>query len=280
MLAYADHVGFLFRAQPALMTAEPSAKIMDAIFSSPQEETRGRLLKILQDFLIAEATKHAANEKASASTKGKGAAGKVNMEELIGNTDGFADSGYVAQALLEDDPLITPCSVSSAIVQRYLDQILEAALSQNLQVQSAAVDILTFTIKQGLAHPLQSFPVIVALETSPMNHLSSRASGLHSILHAKHTSLLNARYVNSARASFDYQKRLTQGTVKGYRMTPGPTALLHRWYTLAREKRAMRQDFLRALVKVFDVELGKSTQVCYDLPRFSWPELTELCYLG
>lgn len=55
--------GFLFRAQPALMTAEPSAKIMDAIFSSPVEEARGRLLKILQDFLMSEAAKHAANEK-------------------------------------------------------------------------------------------------------------------------------------------------------------------------------------------------------------------------
>lgn len=45
------------------MTSEPSAKIMDAIFSSPAEESRGRLLKILQDFLMAEAAKHAANEK-------------------------------------------------------------------------------------------------------------------------------------------------------------------------------------------------------------------------
>ncbi len=151
--------------------------------------------------------------------------------------------------------------MSSAIVQRYLDKILDAALSQTAQIQSAAVDILTFTIKQGLAHPLQSFPVIVALETSPNQHLSSRASALHAILHTKHTSLLNARYVNSARASFDYQKRLTPGAVKGYRMNPGPSALLHRWYTLAREKRATRQDFLRALVKVFDVELGKSSQV-------------------
>ena len=53
----------MFRAQPALMTAEPSAKIMDAIFLSPAEEARGRLLKILQDFLVAEAAKHAANEK-------------------------------------------------------------------------------------------------------------------------------------------------------------------------------------------------------------------------
>ena len=60
---YTVLAGFLFRAQPVLMTAEPSAKIMDAIFESPQEEIRGRLLKILQDFLIAEATKHAANEK-------------------------------------------------------------------------------------------------------------------------------------------------------------------------------------------------------------------------
>ncbi|KAI0754694.1 hypothetical protein C8Q80DRAFT_1094239 [Daedaleopsis nitida] len=243
-------LGFLFRAQPALMTAQPSAKIMDDIFSSPMEEIRGRLLKILQEFLIAEAAKHAANEKASVGSKGK-AAGKINMEELIGNTDGFADSG-----------------VSSAIVQRYLDKILDAALSQNAQIQSAAVDILTFTIKQGLAHPLQSFPVIVALETSANNHLSSRASALHAILHAKHTSLLNARYVNSARASFDYQKRLTPGAVKGYRMTPGPTALLQRWYTLAREKRATRQDFLRALVKVFDVELGKSTQDDVDFTRY------------
>ncbi len=37
-------------------------------------------------------------------------------------------------------------------------------------------------------------------------------------------------------------------------MSPGPTALLQKWYSLVREKRATRQDFLKALVKVFDVE--------------------------
>ncbi|KAI8994107.1 hypothetical protein BD414DRAFT_481445 [Trametes punicea] len=244
-------LGFLFRAQPALMTAEPSAKIMDEIFTSSVEEAQGRLLRILQDFLVSEATKHAANEKAAAGAKGKSMSGKVNMEELIGNTDGFADSG-----------------VSSAVVQRYLDKILDAALSQNAAIQAAAVDILTFTIKQGLAHPLQSFPVIVALETSPNPHLSSRASALHAILHSKHTSLLNARFVNSARESFDYQKKVVPGAVKGYRMTPSPTALLQRWYSLAREKRATRQDFLRALVKVFDVELGKSSQDDIEFTRY------------
>lgn len=45
-------------------------------------------------------------------------------------------------------------SVSSAVIQRYLQQVLDAALSANTQIQSSAVEILSYTIKQGLAHPL------------------------------------------------------------------------------------------------------------------------------
>lgn len=45
------------------MTLDSSAVIMDAIFASPEDESRGRLLKILQDFLVSEASKHAAKEK-------------------------------------------------------------------------------------------------------------------------------------------------------------------------------------------------------------------------
>ena len=145
-------------------------------------------------------------------------------------------------------------SVSSAIVQRYMDPILDAALSQHPQTQSAAVDILSFTIKQGLAHPLQSFPVIVALETSPNTALSARASALHSALNSKHASLLNSRYIISARASFSYQAKLAQargsGVVEGAR---GGTALLHRWFALVREKRGPKLEFLKALVRAFDV---------------------------
>lgn len=36
---------------------------MDDIFSSPDEEARGRLLKIMQDFLVSEAEKHASLQK-------------------------------------------------------------------------------------------------------------------------------------------------------------------------------------------------------------------------
>lgn len=125
----------------------------------------------------------------------------------------------------------------------------------------------------------------MALETSPNAILSGRASSLHSILHSKHASLLNARYVVSARTAFDYQKKSGKGPIcgawasrsdhcviayehPGYRLSPSPTALLHRWYSLVRDKRTTRQEFLRALVKVFDVEVSKTIQVC----AFAQPE--------
>jgi cohesin loading factor subunit SCC2 len=75
------------------MTLESSAMIMDATFASQEEEGRARLLKIMQEFLVSEAAKHTQKEKGKAGGKCNPAATDVNMEELVGNTDGFADSG-------------------------------------------------------------------------------------------------------------------------------------------------------------------------------------------
>ncbi|KAG6336273.1 hypothetical protein ID866_2827 [Astraeus odoratus] len=251
--------GFLFRAQPTLMTLERSAAIMDAIFGSADEESRGRLLRIVQDFLVSEAAKHTEQQKGSNHTRNNS---NVDMAQLVGNTDDFADSG-----------------VSSAVVQRYLTHILDAALSPNSQIQAVAVDILSFTVKQGLAHPLQSFPVIVALETSPVITTSARASALHAILYSKHMSLLNARFIVSAKQSFEYQKAISPNNVQGYRKQPEPTALLQRWYSLVREKRMPRQDFLKALVKSFDISPGlKSTQNDVDFVRYMAENFATLDY--
>jgi len=45
------------------MTLESSTRIMDKIFQSDSDETKGRMLKILHDFLTSEASKHAEMEK-------------------------------------------------------------------------------------------------------------------------------------------------------------------------------------------------------------------------
>lgn len=50
------------------MTLESSATMMDAIFASSEEDNRGRLLKLMQEFLIAESSKHSAQEKGESTS--------------------------------------------------------------------------------------------------------------------------------------------------------------------------------------------------------------------
>lgn len=91
---------------------------------------------------------------------------------------------------------------------------------------------------------------------------------------------MNTRHLECARASFNYQRKITPESVKGwyipflwmigiyrlsgYHLSPNPTALLHRWYTLVREKRVTRQDFLKTLMRAFDLDPAELavTQVC------------------
>lgn len=73
----------------------------------------------------------------------------------------------------------------------------------------------------------QSFPVIVALETSPIPSISNRATALHAVLQGKHSSLLNTRYTVSARKSFEYQKKITTGELHGMSLPTNTLTVSH-----------------------------------------------------
>lgn len=45
----------------------------------------------------------------------------------------------------------------------------------------------------------------------------------------------------------------------GYRTVPTYSALLNGWYTLVRDKRSTRQDFLKAIVKALDIEVSPAS---------------------
>lgn len=56
----------------------------------------------------------------------------------------------------------------------------------------------------------------------------------------------------------------------GFRCEPTPTAVLHKWYSLVREKRQTRLDFIRTITKCFDVDSTKlsATQEDIDFVRY------------
>ncbi|GAC94663.1 DNA repair and meiosis protein [Pseudozyma hubeiensis SY62] len=243
-----QNLGFIFRAHPTLMTRPSITAMMDDIFASGSLQDRATLLKIILDFLSADALRR--NPDNAVVTAGTGRrkpenpdAGSVDMTILVGNTETFADTG-----------------VGSAMMQRYSEDVLKATLEvSNPPLQRTAIDILRFTVLQGLSHPIQCVPYLVSLETLEDRKLRSRAMELHSHLASKHASLVQARFLDTARSAFRFQMQLgTAQALRGFRVDNMPTAVLGAWYSLLRDRRATRLDFLKQIVKALDVNTASA----------------------
>ncbi|GAA6018662.1 hypothetical protein JCM8202_000602 [Rhodotorula sphaerocarpa] len=236
-------LGFLYRAYPALMLRPASTAIIDSIFDSRAPAPRLQILRIIQDFLTSQEQAQAAvfgrgQQKNAQTTVG------VEMNELVGNVEGFADSG-----------------VASAVAQRYLKRINEAAVSDQIALQRVAVDLLSAIARSGFSHPITLSPTLAALTASDDAQLAAKAFSALAVLHQKHTSILASRFLDSARAIFNYAQvgSPVGDPVRGYRMAADGTldSLLGRWYSLLqKEKRQIQLDCLKTLGRSFEVEAG------------------------
>jgi hypothetical protein len=97
----------VFRARPKLMQEERSIEVMTSIFQSPDENDHARLLRIMQEFLLSELSKHVDKQKGGGRHEPwfrtlnhcpglrTGLFSKtLNMEELIGSADSLMESEY------------------------------------------------------------------------------------------------------------------------------------------------------------------------------------------
>ncbi|GEM10950.1 cohesin loading factor subunit SCC2 [Rhodotorula toruloides] len=258
-------LGFIYRAHPTLMMHSSSTAIMDAILDSPNPALHVQVLRIIQDFLASQerAVASVASTATEKKTKRKGAT-RVKMEELVGNVEGFADSG-----------------VASAVAQRYLPCIIDASLSPNPTMQRIGVDLLSTIARSGFSHPLSLSPTLVALTASPDAHLSAKAFSTLSLLHQKHASLLATRFLEPAKSTHAFIAALSPDEpARGSRGDP-PESMLGRWYSLLhKEKRQVQLDYLRALSRAFEVDLGSKRfeQTDLSLARFLAESLSTLDY--
>lgn len=96
-------LGFLYRAYPTYMTEEASTEIMDKIFRSNAVEAKTMLLRSICDFLVSQSARLRDEDKGNVRRSCLESALKlgrteedvpdVDMRQLIGNYESFADSG-------------------------------------------------------------------------------------------------------------------------------------------------------------------------------------------
>lgn len=90
---YLQCLGFIFRSHPSLMLSDEISEVMDNIFKAGSGTDRELLLKIILESLSS--NQHSLTDEpiSSPSKKEVVEVERVNMDELVGNTDKFADSG-------------------------------------------------------------------------------------------------------------------------------------------------------------------------------------------
>ncbi|CAG8449459.1 11998_t:CDS:10 [Ambispora leptoticha] len=243
-------LGFIFLSHPIMMLRPESTDMMDRIFNSGVMDMKIQLMKVFLDFLLAEQQKINADLEDKKSKKDT----TVDLKVLIGNADEFAEAG-----------------VSSSLMQRYLDRILDCTFDLNPHMKIVALDVLANIIQQGLAHPVLCMPTIVAIETSPEPAFRDKAFKLHQHLNEKHASLIHTRHVECVKKAYHFQKQLVgDASIVGYTTssTEGqqqPEALLNPMYSLLKEKRQRRNDFLTTLVRTFDFDLKRTDESKVDV---------------
>ncbi|CAG8790539.1 32425_t:CDS:10, partial [Racocetra persica] len=241
-------LGFIYLSYPIIMLKPESTDLMDRILNTGVMDMKIQLMKVFLDFLVSEQQKI----NTDLEDKKKKKNDTVDLKVLIGNADEFAEAG-----------------VSSSLMQRYLDRILECTFDHTQSLKIVALDVLGNIIQQGLAHPVLCIPTIVAMETSPEQNIRDKSFKLHQHLNEKHASLIHSRNVDCVKKAYAFQKQLVGGNpIVGYavRSHEGrPEALLNPMYSLLKDKRKSRNDFLVSIVKTFDFDLKKCDESKVDV---------------
>jgi len=89
--AVLSSLGFVWRAYPTLLQRATSFAIIDGALESDKPADQLHVLRVVQDFLASQEGREREQAKKPVALKKVGAKKAVRIEELVGNTDGFAD---------------------------------------------------------------------------------------------------------------------------------------------------------------------------------------------
>jgi len=145
---------------------------------------------------------------------------------------------------------------STALAQRFLSHLLKLALGSCDEVAFTSARLLISINKQGLVHPKESAPALVALETCPNKGVATAAFKEHQSQFQKHEGLFEKEYMRAVQRTFEYQQEV-MGDAAGYSDNP-PTAKLHlTWEVLKKGKAQIRKRFLANMAQKLDFDMSE-----------------------
>jgi cohesin loading factor subunit SCC2 len=182
----------------------------------------------------------------------------------------------------------------TTIAQKFLRRVLKLALMSTDDLALAATKVIASINRQGLVHPKECGPALVALETSPNPSIASIALEAHKALHSKHESMFEKEYIKAVQQAFRYQKNIIKKP-RGVTLGPTTAKLRHLFDVLKSGSVKVRKRFLGNICNLVNFELPKldvtdtplgppnvvllARFVLENLALFDYPRIDELMHL-
>ncbi|XP_072243922.1 nipped-B-like protein A isoform X1 [Leuresthes tenuis] len=145
--------------------------------------------------------------------------------------------------------------MSSSIMQLYLKQVLEAFFHSQSSVRHFALNVIALTLNQGLIHPVQCVPYLIAMGTDPEPSMRNKSDQQLVEIDKKYTGFIHMKAVAGMKMSYSLQQSIAssrKSIIRGFRQDETHSALCSHLYTMIRGNRQHRRAFLISLLNLFD----------------------------
>ncbi|KAM8961304.1 nipped-B-like protein isoform 2-T2 [Pelodytes ibericus] len=145
--------------------------------------------------------------------------------------------------------------MSSSIMQLYLKQVLESFFHTQSSVRHFALNVIALTLNQGLIHPVQCVPYLIAMGTDPEPSMRNKSDQQLVEIDKKYTGFIHMKAVAGIKMSYLVQQAIISDAkriVRGFRQDETSTALCSHLYSMIRTNRQHRRAFLISLLNLFD----------------------------
>ncbi|KAM3849901.1 nipped-B-like protein B [Diretmus argenteus] len=145
--------------------------------------------------------------------------------------------------------------MSSSIMQLYLKQVLEAFFHTQSSVRHFALNVVALTLNQGLIHPVQCVPYLIAMGTDPEPSMRNKADQQLVEIDKKYTGFIHMKAVAGMKMSYQVQQAIVssrKAIIRGFRQDETHSALCSHLFSMVRGNRQHRRAFLISLLNLFD----------------------------
>ncbi|KAK4693248.1 cohesin loading factor subunit SCC2, partial [Lecanoromycetidae sp. Uapishka_2] len=228
-----DSIGLICQSWPYQYTQEHISTVFQDVLRGSEPELQSIVLSSFREFC--------ARIDRQAETK----------NEVLSSPDGPSVSKLGGSMTANDGD-----GASALIAQRFLKDTLAIALASQDTSALTATEVIASINRQGLVHPKESGPALVALETSTNPAIARVAFEEHRILHQQHESMFEREYMRAIQEAFRYQKDIVGDTL-GYTKQPYVSKLAGMFDIIKTSKGKYQKKFLSNYCAKIDFELTR-----------------------